>query len=130
MTDRRVDLDLATGSNDGTSWANAYQKQVGLNSAMTASGAGDRVFVKDTSSGNGGAALALNGPTSLASAVNPVQVIAVRSDAADTVLQTNVILGHREGSSTKAYDQTGGGEDPPTLLDTNQSLRINGGIYI
>ena len=40
-----VDGDLATGANDGSSWANAFQGSPGLQSALAVAVAGDQVFV-------------------------------------------------------------------------------------
>ena len=40
-----VDAHLATGTNDGTSWANAFQGPDGLQVALGVAVAGDRVFV-------------------------------------------------------------------------------------
>ncbi|MGQ0553938.1 MAG: right-handed parallel beta-helix repeat-containing protein [Planctomycetota bacterium] len=40
-----VDASLATGSNDGTSWANAFQGSGGLQLALAASTSGDSIFV-------------------------------------------------------------------------------------
>ncbi|HXT50708.1 MAG TPA: right-handed parallel beta-helix repeat-containing protein [Thermoanaerobaculia bacterium] len=40
-----VDADLATGANDGSSWADAFQGSAGLQAALAAAAAGDQVFV-------------------------------------------------------------------------------------
>lgn len=42
-----VDAALASGANDGSSWANAYQGAGGLQLALAAAGAGDQVWVAD-----------------------------------------------------------------------------------
>ena len=52
-----VDANLATGGNDGSSWADAYQGQDGLQAALAASVSGDEIFVAEgtyrpTASGN------------------------------------------------------------------------------
>ena len=41
-----VDASLATGANDGSSWANAYQGSDGLQVALGAAASGDQVFVR------------------------------------------------------------------------------------
>jgi hypothetical protein len=40
-----VDADLATGLNDGSSWADAYQGPLGLQAALATAVSGDRIFV-------------------------------------------------------------------------------------
>ena len=42
---RFVDADLATGANDGSSWADAFQGSGGLQAALAVAVAGDQVFV-------------------------------------------------------------------------------------
>ena len=42
-----VDANLASGANDGSSWADAFQGTLGLQSALAAAVAGDQVFVAD-----------------------------------------------------------------------------------
>ena len=41
---RYVDANIFTGSNDGTSWANAYFGPAGLQSALAASSSGDQIW--------------------------------------------------------------------------------------
>lgn len=43
---RFVDASLATGANDGTSWANAYQGAGGVAAALTGSVSGDEIWVR------------------------------------------------------------------------------------
>ncbi len=40
-----VDASLATGANDGSSWANAFQGSLGLHAALAVAGSGDEVWV-------------------------------------------------------------------------------------
>ena len=47
MADTYVDLALASGSNNGTSWANAYHTTTPIQNGLTDAGAGGRCFVKD-----------------------------------------------------------------------------------
>ncbi|MFT5051802.1 MAG: hypothetical protein ACI8QZ_003226 [Chlamydiales bacterium] len=42
-----VDADLATGANDGSTWSDAFQGSGGLQLALTASVAGDQIFVAE-----------------------------------------------------------------------------------
>lgn len=74
MTYRRCDLDLATGLNDGTSWANAYQT---IDAAWQGSSAGDVIGVSHTSSQTSTGTLNL-GTTNIAAAItNQVWFVSV-----------------------------------------------------
>lgn len=128
MTDHRVDLALTTGLNDGTSWANAYQRNAGYATGVAVAVNGDRVFVKGVD--GAGAGMTLQGETGIASIVNPVQIIGVRTDASDTVLKTDVILGHREGDSTKAYAQTGAELPPNAVASGGGDIFLRGSLYL
>ena len=134
MTDRRVLLN-GTGTNgDGSTWddasdaTSAYIGQQGFEAAQVASAAGDRIFGKGASSGNSGSSIFLNNDLGISATTNQVQCIGVRSDASVSVAKTDVILGLREGNATRAYAQTGG-EAPPKVLDTGQSIAWNGASY-
>ncbi len=126
MADLRVDMDLATGLNDGTSWANAYQGKVGFASAVTAQTTGETIYVKDTISDS--ASMTLSGLIVIANTINTVKCIGVVTGASDTILKADILLGHREGDATKAYAQ--GGETPPTIVSTGGGdIIINGCFY-
>ncbi len=127
MVDLRVDMDLGTGDNDGTTWANAYNGKAGFVTAIAAQTAGETIYVNSTVSN--GTTMILQGLATLAGALDPVKVIGVRSDASDTVLQTDIILGHREGDATLAYNQTSA-ELPPDITATGSGdITINGSLY-
>ncbi len=126
MADLRVDMDLGTGANDGTSWVNGYQGKVGFASAVTAQTVGETIYAKDTVSSS--ASLTLTGPATLAALTNPVRCIGVVTGASDTILKADILLGRREGDSTKAYAQ--GGETPPTIVCTDVGdIIVNGSLY-
>ncbi len=126
MADLRVGMDLGTGDNDGTSWANAYQGKVGFASAVTAQTVGETIYAKDTVSSTDN--MQLNGLTTLAALTNPVRCIGVVTGASDTILKADILLGFREGDSTKAYAQ--GGETPPTIVATVAGdIEIRGSLY-
>ena len=128
MTDRRVDLALTTGLNDGTSWANAYQGIAGWVTAEAASAGGDNVYTQGDKTEV--TTRILSGPTTLASAINPVKNIGVRTDASDTILKTDIILGHREGNATKAYLQSGAEEPPNAIMSSSADSTVNGNLYM
>ncbi len=128
MTDRRVDLALTTGNNDGTTWEHAYQGNAGLVVGYAASAAGDNLYVAGTQTDS--TTRVMNGLQTIASATNPVKIIGVRTDASDTMLQTDIILGHREGNATKAYLQTGDEVPPKAIMTSSADSQLNGNLYM
>lgn len=129
MAITRVDLALTTGLNDGTSWANAYQGDGGLVTAVGAAADGDTVYVRGVISSS--SSKIIIGPLTIASATNPVRIIAVRTDAAETPTQSDLIPGLRTGNSTRAYDQTGA-NIPPHITKTGSSADVTfrGNLYV
>ncbi len=132
MSISHVDLNLGTGSNDGTSWANAYQAAAGLATAVAAAAAGDTIYVKDTSSSS--AAVALDGPTAIGDLTNPVRIIGVKSATVNeggSIVQSDLIPGLRTGDTTRAYAQSGANAPPHlTLTSPSNDIRISGALYI
>ncbi len=125
MADLRVDMDLGTGANDGTSWANAYQGKVGFASAVTAQTIGETIYVKDTVSSTD--IMTLAGLSTVAALTNPPRCIGVVTGASDTILKADIQLGHREGDSTKAYANS---ESPPNITASGTGdITINGSFY-
>lgn len=97
MADVYVDLSLATGLNDGTSWTNAYQGAAGLATAAGASSAGDNIWVKGQDA-TSGASRTLSFPNSSG---NPVKVIGCKSSPtpSEPPVQSELIPGWRTGET-------------------------------
>jgi hypothetical protein len=127
MAYRHVDLTLASGANDGTSWADAYQGVAGL---ATAGGtAGDIVFVKN--SGTAAGTYTLVGPTTAAGYVNPTQyyaVLAATTNEGVNVVTADLVPGIATAGAgtTPAYDHA----DSP-LIQTNSpnDITFTGSVY-
>lgn len=77
MADHACDLDLSTGLNDGTSWANAYQT---LTAALSGASAGDTIYLQ------GSLSYGTTTHTSPGTKDNPVRVIGVKDSASPSTL--------------------------------------------
>ena len=124
MADIYVDMTLASGLNDGTSWTDAYQGEVGLNTALTAANLspGDSVYVKNRATSATGA------PTySAPSGVdNPVRVYGCQSGTTnEPPTASDLIPGYRTGASTPATDNT----LPGFVSGQNATVDIYGHFY-
>ncbi len=112
MAEIYVDLSLGTGDDDGSTWLNAYQGKVGLDTAMTAAAhaAGDTIWVQhDASDSTAIVAIAV---ATLASATNPVRIIGcVAGTTNEPPTSADIMAGNRNGSATRAY----AGTTPPTI---------------
>lgn len=124
-----VDLDLATGLDDGTSWADAFQDiQSVLNG--TASSSGDIVYVKGSQADLPAAAV-LQGGTTLGYPIVVMGVKAATTNEDTAIVTSDLIPGWRTGETRTeanlAYndgalpsiDQAGGNDD----------LSVRGQIY-
>ncbi len=138
MTIRRVDLSHTGFSDgDGTTWDNdgggndAFHGSSGMVAAYVASAAGDIIYKRGALSESLGASITLPCDNALAGNINQVRVISVRTDAGDTVVKGDIILGFREGDATKAHAQTGG-EAPPTFTQQagNRDMTFGGGFFL
>ncbi len=94
MAEVYVDMNLATGSNNGTDWANAYQSLVtALNGSNAVSG--DNVWVQGSETA--GTAQTLNGGTTVG---HPVKVCGVKSGTtAEPPATSDLIPGWRTGEA-------------------------------
>ena len=130
MTITHCDLDLGTGDNNGTSWANAYQGDAGFVTGYDALAAGDTMYVKDNSSGS--TSRTGTGVTTLAAATNPARVIGVKAATTNeggSIVQSDLIPGFRTGDSTAAYAQTSTNAAPILTLTSSADLVLTGSIY-
>ncbi len=118
---------LATGNDDGTNFdTDAYKL---LSSALdgTNTGAGDTLWVKNNQATSG--TVTLKGVATFTN--NPPRVIGCRSDATGSTgtppTAAMIIPGLRNGSSTRAYDQTSA-DAPPTLTTSvaGSDIKIEG----
>lgn len=121
MTDVYCDQSLgAGGAEDGTNWADAYRT---LTAALDGSNvvAGDTLWVKnDATIGSTVSLFGLPTPSH-----DPPNVIGCISSASTTPPPpAEIVLGLRNGSSTRAYDQTGG-NTPPTLTLSGTTSDVN-----
>lgn len=109
------DQTLASGSDNGTSWINAYKL---LTTALNGSNvvAGDTLWVKNDATVSSEAEL-----FGVANYTNdPPRVIGVRSDTTRTPpIPADIIPGLRNGSSTRAYDQVSANAPPIFEVDSS-----------
>ena len=128
MAEFFVDLDLATGSNDGTTWANAYQDTAGMVTAVAAATAGETVWVRGDESTTVTRVFIAN--NAVGDTVNPVRIIAVNQDASPAAppATADLVIGFRTGTDSLAYAHA----DSPALVRTGTSadLTFQGSLYL
>lgn len=126
MADVYVDLDLATGLNDGTSWANAYQTiETALNGSNVS--AGDDVWVKGTS-GTLSAGTALDIVSS--ANTNPAKIYGVKSATSnEPPVQSDLIPGWRTGETRTLANRAYKDGDAPLVPHTG-NLFVRGNIHV
>ena len=126
MADVYCDMDLGTGNDDGTDWANAYKLFSGVSGNLSA---GDTLWVQGSQNVSEGAVTLAFGGT----AGNIVKAFGVKNGTtAEPPVQADLIPGLRTGNATRAYDQTSGDAPPNYNIATvnNESLIIHGHVYI
>lgn len=118
MADRYLDMDLTTGLNDGTSWANAWNN---FSDFATNAASGDDVYTKGSqvNGGHTGYSIA-NGTVG-----NPIKIWGVKlATVAEPPVQSDLIPGLRTGDANPAYTQTGANL-PPSLSGGPGGWRLN-----
>lgn len=108
MADVYCDQSLGSGNDDGTDWTNAYKLlATALNGTNV--GNGDTLWVKNDQLTSG--TVILKGTTNFSN--DPPRVIGVKSATTATPPAAgDIIPGLRNGSSTRAYDQTSANAAP------------------
>jgi len=115
-----VDFTLATGLNNGSSWANAYQAAAGLVSAASAAAAGDDVWCKNHVSDSSTTARTVDFTNGTLG--NPVRVWGCKAATTNEPPQaSDLIPGLATGNSTPAYDDAG----IPGVTQTSASANIS-----
>lgn len=118
MADIYCDLALATGTNAGTSWTNAYQGGAGLVTAAAAMAAGDTLWIKGQKSGD---AASRSIDFSAGTVTNPCRVYGVKSATTATPpTASDLIPGFATGGATAAYADS----DVPSLSQSGSALNI------
>ncbi|MES0339858.1 MAG: hypothetical protein ABUK15_07365 [Anaerolineales bacterium] len=137
MTIRQVLLNGSGTSGDGTTWndlsdaTSAYIAQAGLSAAVNASSPGDIVYVKGSDTAS--ASTLTMGNITLADAQNPVQIlgcIAGTTNNQGSIVSSDLVPGLRNGSATRAYDQTAGNAPPViTLAGASGDILFKSGYW-
>ncbi len=119
MADVYVDLSLTTGTNAGTSWANAYQAIAGMTSAAAAAAAGDSIWVQGTDTAASSNTDILFSNSTMA---NPVKVFGVKSTTTnEPPVQADLIPGWRTGQARTLANRAYKDADIPTITLTGGS---------
>ena len=126
MANVYVDLELATGDDDGSSWANAYQTMAAVAAGVSA---GDIVYLQGDATGL--STQAWNFPHTDVN--NPVIILGCKEGtSAEPPAQSDLVPGWRTGDASRAWEQTAGNAAPTIQLnsDTSQDVAIRGCLYI
>lgn len=125
MTIHHCDLDLGTGANDGTSWADAFKTIV---LASTTASNGDIVYTKGTASqGTSDIILAPTSVNSNRKSVDFIGVKAATTNEGGSIVQSDLIPGLWTGDATRAYDQVSVNAPPEiTVTGAAIDIRIDG----
>jgi hypothetical protein len=125
MVEIYVDMDLASGLNDGTDWANAYQS---ITSALDGSASsGDNVWVRGTETTT--LAITLTGGTTTG---NPVRVFGVKAATTnEPPVTSDLIAGWRTGETRTEANLAYNDGALPKFENTHTSndISLNGQFY-
>jgi len=121
MANVLVDLDLVTGSNDGSSWANAYQTW-----AVIVAAAADIVFVQGTQSTAG----VISNSNIAGTFSNPVIILGVvEGTTNDPPIQSDLVPGWRTGETRTEANRAYNDANAPSLTATGSGNDINFADY-
>ena len=126
MANVYCDLDLASGGNDGTSWADAYQT---LAAAASGLSAGDVLYLKGTETVSGSPTVAF--PATDVN--NPVKILAVKTATTnEPPVQSDLIPGWRTGETRTVANRAQLDADRPiySVPDAGADMTISGYFYI
>lgn len=103
MADFLCDLDLGTGDDDGSSWANAFKT---LQAAFTGASAGDRIFVQGSETNATTQTL-----TSTGTPANPLIVIGVKEGTTNDPVEAADVVDDRNDANMPSFTVSNAGAD-------------------